>query len=155
MYIYHRHIEISPIKKGLEKGLRSCCPAAAKSTCHICPKCNIFLLPPVCSSNSRHTPCIQRLDSSPLFSVHSDNSIFSLEQGLCWVSPHHTENWIYVFPEKELRGLSSNSSIYSMCLWAFYIFPGSVLIFGCSKIDRLILKSLSDIWVWELGDRTL
>ncbi len=27
-----------------------------------------------------------------------------------------------------------------MCLWAIYIFPGSVHIFGCSKIDRLILE---------------
>ncbi len=34
-----------------------------------------------------------------------------------------------------------------MCLWAIYIFPGLVNIFGCSKIDRLILetyKSLTD-----------
>jgi hypothetical protein len=45
-----------------------------------------------------------------------------------------------------------------MCLWAIYIFPGSVHIFGCSKIDRPILeiyKSLTDIWLWELGDWTL
>jgi hypothetical protein len=38
-----------------------------------------------------------------------------------------------------------------ICLWAIYIFPGSVHIFGCcSKIDRPILeiyKSLTDIWV--------
>ncbi len=27
-----------------------------------------------------------------------------------------------------------------MCLWATYIFPGSVHIFGCSKIDRPILE---------------
>jgi hypothetical protein len=35
-----------------------------------------------------------------------------------------------------------------MCLWDIYIFPGSVNIFGCSKIDSLILeryKSLTDI----------
>ncbi len=37
-----------------------------------------------------------------------------------------------------------------MCLWAIYIFPGSVHIFPCSRIDRPILeiyKSLTDIWV--------
>jgi hypothetical protein len=35
-----------------------------------------------------------------------------------------------------------------MCLWAIYIFLGSVHMFGCSKIDRLILeiyKSLTEI----------
>ncbi len=40
-----------------------------------------------------------------------------------------------------------------ICLWAIYIFPGSVHVFGYSKIDRLILeifKSLTDIWVEEL-----
>jgi hypothetical protein len=37
-----------------------------------------------------------------------------------------------------------------MCLWAIHIFPGSVHIFPCSRIDRPILeiyKSLTDIWV--------
>jgi hypothetical protein len=27
-----------------------------------------------------------------------------------------------------------------MCLWAIYVFPGLVHIFGCSKIDRPILE---------------
>jgi hypothetical protein len=44
---------------------------------------------------------------------------------------HCTENSIYVFPEKELRGLNPTF----ICLWAIYIFPGSVHIFGCRKID--------------------
>ncbi len=45
-----------------------------------------------------------------------------------------------------------------LCLWVIYIVPGSVHIFGCSKIDRLIMeiyKSITEIWLQELGDRTL
>ncbi len=38
-----------------------------------------------------------------------------------------------------------------MCLWAIYIFPGSVHIFGCSKIGRLILeiKEAAEFHFWE------
>ncbi len=45
-----------------------------------------------------------------------------------------------------------------MYLWAIYVFPGSVRLFGCSKIGRLILgiyKTLTDTWVWKLGDKIL
>jgi hypothetical protein len=45
-----------------------------------------------------------------------------------------------------------------MYLWEIYIFPGSVCLFGCTKICRPILgicKSLTDTWMWKLGDRTL
>ncbi len=61
--------------------------------------------------------------------------------------PHCNENPIYVFLFWELRGLSPN---FHMCLWAIYIFPGSIQAFSCSRIGTPILeiyKSLTDIWV--------
>ncbi len=44
-----------------------------------------------------------------------------------------------------------------MYLWAIYIFPGSVCLFGCSKIAHRSweYKSLTDTWMWKLGDRTV
>ncbi len=45
-----------------------------------------------------------------------------------------------------------------MYVWAIYIFPGSVCLFGFSKMLRPILgiyESLTDAWMWKLGDRTL
>jgi hypothetical protein len=51
---------------------------------------------------------------------------------------HCTENRIYVFPEKELRGFSPNSYIH-VSVRDLYIFPGSAHI-SCSKTDRLILE---------------
>ncbi len=53
---------------------------------------------------------------------------------------HCTENPIYVFPEKKLRGLSPTQIPTFVCPWAIYLFPGSVHIFGYSKIDRPILE---------------
>ncbi len=38
-----------------------------------------------------------------------------------------------------------------MYLWAVYVFPGSVCLFGCNKIGRPILgiyTSLTDTWTW-------
>jgi hypothetical protein len=55
------------------------------------------------------------------------------------IASHCINNPIYVFPEKELRGLRPNSYIH-----VSVIGPQ----FGCSKIDRPILeicKSLTDI----------
>ncbi len=45
------------------------------------------------------------------------------------VSTHCNENPIYVFPEKQLRGLSVPVSRL------IYIFPGSVPIFSCSRLQ--------------------
>ncbi len=67
---------------------------------------------------------------------------------------HWTKNPITVFQEKELRSISPNSYIH--VIWAIYIFPGWVHIFGCSKTDRPILEiytvNLSQIYEcrnWE------
>jgi hypothetical protein len=58
-----------------------------------------------------------------------------------------TENQVYVFPEKEMRGLSPSSYIH-VSVSDLYIPRIGPIIFGCSKIDRPILeiyKSLTDI----------
>jgi hypothetical protein len=71
----------------------------------------------------------------------------------CGLLPHCNENPINVFLFWELRGLSVPISTF-MCLWAYYIFPGSVHILSCSRIGRALLgiyKSLTDIWMWKLG----
>jgi hypothetical protein len=72
-----------------------------------------------------------------------------------WFELHCNENPIYLFPEKELRRPSVPIFTF-MCLWAIYIFPGSVQIFSCSRIGRPIMgiyKSVTDIWMWKLGMR--
>ena len=69
---------------------------------------------------------------------------------------HCKENPIYVFLFWELRSLIPNFHIH-VSVSDLY-FPGSVHIFPCSRIGRPILeiyKSFTDIWVQELGDRTL
>ncbi len=73
-------------------------------------------------------------------------------------------NFHYTVPKIEFMFSRKRNCVVSvpiptfMCLWAIYIFPGLVHIFGCSIIDRPILeiyKSLTDIWARELGGRTL
>jgi hypothetical protein len=49
---------------------------------------------------------------------------------------HCKKNWIYVFPEKELRGLVPISTF--VCLWAINIFTCSAHLFSCSRIGRPI-----------------
>ncbi len=51
---------------------------------------------------------------------------------------HCKEIWIYVFPEKELRGLSPNFTF--MCLWAIYIFKRSVHLFFLQQNRQGIIK---------------
>jgi hypothetical protein len=61
------------------------------------------------------------------------------------LGPHRTKSLIYVFPEMKLCGLIPNSYI-QVSESDLYI-PGSVYLFGCSKIGRPILgiyKSLTD-----------
>ncbi len=52
---------------------------------------------------------------------------------------HSNENPIYVFPEKELRGLSPNSHIHVPVSDLQCMFPGSVHVFSCSRIGRPIV----------------
>ncbi len=74
-----------------------------------------------------------------------------------WGDPypiHCNKNPIYVFPEKELCSSVPISTF--MCLWAIYLFPGSVCLFCWRKICGPILginKSLTDTWMWKLGLR--
>ncbi len=72
-------------------------------------------------------------------------------------SSHCKENPIYVFFFWELRGLSPNFQIHVSVSDLFIPRIGPHTVFGCSKIDRKILeiyKSLTDIWVFELRERT-
>jgi hypothetical protein len=77
---------------------------------------------------------------------------------MCISSPHCTETPIYVFSEMKLRGLVPNSYIH-VSVRDLYIFPGSVCLFWLQKNRQndpgnIYCKSLTDTWMWKLGDRT-
>ncbi len=70
---------------------------------------------------------------------------------------HCNENPIYVFLEKEWRGLSSNFlihvSVNDICIYSQD--QSTLHIFSC-RIGRPIVgiyKSLTDLWMWKLGLR--
>ncbi len=71
----------------------------------------------------------------------------------CKVQRHYTESSKNI-PRKETARLQCQLLHSFSFAWAIYIFPGSVRLSCCRKIDGLIVgiyKSLSDLWKWKLG----
>jgi hypothetical protein len=69
---------------------------------------------------------------------------------------HCNDNPIYIFPEKELRGLSSQFPHLYVCERFIYSQDWSTHIFYCSRIGTPIegiYKSLTYTWIWKLGMR--
>ncbi len=61
-------------------------------------------------------------------------------------------------PKWNCLALFSIPTFLYLHICTIYIFPGTLCLFGCSKIGRSILvihKSLTDTWMWKLEDRTL
>jgi hypothetical protein len=93
----------------------------------------------------------------------ADSGNFRCEAPVDSTQVHCSENPIYVFPEKELRGLSPILFFIFMCLWAIYIFPGSVHIFCWACIFKRLWSPgiYSKEWIpaayvaWRAGTITL
>jgi hypothetical protein len=70
--------------------------------------------------------------------------------------PHCNGNSVFIVLFWELRAASAPMCTF-MCLWAIYIFPGSVRIFPpAEKADpswKYIIHSITDTWMWKLALR--
>ncbi len=56
----------------------------------------------------------------------------------------------FCIPRKGIARPQSQFPHTFMCLWAIYIFPGSVHIFGIGRPIVVLCKSLTDTWMWKL-----
>ncbi len=76
-----------------------------------------------------------------------------------WDSVNSTKNSIYIFPEMKLRGLFPNSDIH-VSVSHLNIPRSSLPIYTVAAVQHKRQTnpgniSLTDICMWELGDRTL
>ncbi len=83
-----------------------------------------------------------------------DDFVFRFGKWMCssLSTLQRKSNFMY-FLFWELRGHSPNFHIH-VSVSDLYIFPGSVHIFSCNRVDRSIVrinKSFTDTWIWKLG----
>jgi len=96
-----------------------------------------------------YNKCTQTTKCKHMNEYSADNQIALVH--IFIPSLHCKDIWIYVFPEKELRGLSQISTF--MCVSDQYI-PRLAHIFSCSRLGRPIrgiYKSLTETWMYGLG----
>jgi hypothetical protein len=88
-------------------------------------------------------------------SVSGQRSLFTLNSVTSINSPHCPENQIYVFPEKELRGLSPNSYIHVSVsdLYIPRIGPQSTYLAAANQTDRswkyINLSKIMSVGIWR------